>query len=453
MRFSRLVSLISLTILCALGLVVVSSWATRHAIGGGQRFSASVRKSVLALAEFPTHARSLVGLLNNYLPPKGNSNIYSGYLEDVSLSNSLSGFILVSSVSSNGASTVSLINLSNQSRRVIDFPVNGDTSNQYSDHLIGSEPRRQSSFSSRHRVWHPYLCKDGTLIYSIPWNDLVSVDLKTAQEKWRVRGAFHHSIEPDANGDLWVCGAVQPESISNQNPKTRHCNNVFEDQALVKVSPSGKILQLISVADLILTSGLEYLLYGSSNPNVNFDPIHLNQITPIINDSGVFKKGQILVSLRNISAILLIDPESNSVVWHGCGNWMNQHCVIPVGRSTFSVLDNHSFASGEYWLNSAWRTRIVTHNIETSKSSEIRINGESSEDFRIPIEGRALPVSSKHWMIEDCLNGTIMIFGTQNLVFKWSNIYPDGTVGMTSWCRFINFDRVPEFLAKQMDQR
>ena len=444
MRFSRLVSLISLTVFCALGLVIVSSWATRHAIGGGHRFSAAVRKSILALAEFPTQAKSLVGLLNNCLPPKGVSNIYSNYLEYSPVSNGISGFILVSCVSSNGANTVSLINLATRSHRIIELPFESDQPRQYSDFLIGSEPRRQGSFSSRNRVWHPYLSKDGTLTYTIPWNDLISVDLKTGQEKWRVRGSFHHSIEPDAYGDLWVCGAVQPESISNPRSKTRHSNKVFEDQALVKVSPSGKILQVVSVADLILNSGLEFLLYGSANPNVNFDPIHLNQITPILSDSGVFKKGQILISLRNISTILLIDPASESVVWHGSGNWMNQHCVMPVGPSTFAVLDNHSFASGQYWLNSAWRTRIITYNIETSKASEIRINDESPLDFHIPVEGRALPVNSTIWMIEDCTHGTILIFKNQQLVFKWSNLYPDGTVGITSWCRYISPPEVPE---------
>jgi hypothetical protein len=446
MRFSKLVSLISLTFFCALGLVIVSSWATRHAIGGGQRFSAGIRKSVLSIAEFPTQAKGLLGLLNNYLPPKGVSNIYSNYFEVSPGSNGISGFLLVSYISSNGGNVVSLINLSDSSSRVIYPPTNSNRVIQYSDSLIGSEPRRQSSFSSRHRVWNPYLSKDGALTYTIHWNDLISVDLKTGQEKWRVRGAFHHSIEPDANGDLWVCGAVEPESISNPKSKTRHSSKVFEDQTLVKVSPSGKILQVVSVADLILNSGLEYLLYGSANPNVNFDPIHLNQITPILSDSGVFKKGQILVSLRNISTILLIDPDSQSVVWHGSGNWMNQHCVIPVAPSKFSVLDNHSFASGEYWLNSAWRTRIVTHNIETGRTSEVRVNEESPRYFHIPIEGRALPVGPNHWMIEDCLNGTIMIFGNQKLVFKWSNLYPDGTVGITSWCRYMSADTVPEFL-------
>jgi hypothetical protein len=356
--------------------------------------------------------------------------------------------LLVSYISSDGANIVSLINLSNRLNQILKLPANNGRPIQYSDFLIGSERRRQSSFSSRHRVWNPYLSKEGTLTYLIPWNDLISVDLKTGQEKWRVRGAFHHSLEPDANGDLWICGAVDPESIPNNKLKTRHCNQLFEDQALVKVSESGKILQVISVADLILNSGLEYLLYGLSNPNVNFDPIHLNQITPIVNDSGVFRKGQIIVSLRNLSTILLVDPVLQSVVWHGSGKWMNQHCVVPFGHSMFSVLDNHAFASGEYWLNPTWRTRILTYNVEAGKETEVQINDEFQKFFHIPTEGRALPITPNKWMIEDCLQGTIMIYENRELIFKWSNLYPDDSIGITSWCRYMSDETVPEFLRK-----
>jgi hypothetical protein len=76
------VSQISLTAFCALGLVIVTSWATRHAIGGGQRFSASVRKSVLALAEpvlircdfkFFNHNYPTVKIIQNNLKTKDQS--------------------------------------------------------------------------------------------------------------------------------------------------------------------------------------------------------------------------------------------------------------------------------------------------------------------------------------------------------------------------------------------
>lgn len=444
MRFSRVVSILSLSIFCAFVLVILSSWATRHAIGGGKRFSNGFRQAILALAEFPTQAKGLLGLLGNYFPPKGSPDPYKGYHVMSSGSNSITGFLLVSCITTNGVNRVSLINLSNSVERFIDIPTASDRSIGYSDILVGSEPRRQSAFSSRHRVWNPYLSKDGVLTYMIPWNDLISIDLKTGQEQWRVQGAFHHSIEPNADGDLWVCGAVEPEAIGDQKSGIRHSNRVFDDQALVKVSKSGKILQVISVADILSSSGLEYLLYGSSNPNVNYDPIHLNQITPILRDSGVFRKGQLLVSLRNLSAIILVDPDSRSVVWNKSGNWMNQHCVMPIAPSTFTVLDNHSFASGQYWLNPNWRTRIVQYNIETGHSSEIEIDKKNRQDLHIPIEGRALPIATNSWLIEDSIAGTIMIFQNQEMVYKWTNNYSDGIVGVVSWCRHIPEGQVPK---------
>jgi hypothetical protein len=428
--------------------VVVSSWATRHAILGGQRFSEGFRESVLLLSGFPTQAKSVVLLIDNLFPPKGKLNVYSNYTEVPNSTNNLSGFILVSCISSNGGNEMSLINLSNKLSRKIEIQFNHKNSGHYTDSLVGSDPRRQNSFSSRHRIWNPYISKEGQLTFLIPWNDLVSIDLKSGRELWRIRGSFHHSLEADSDGNFWVCAAIQPESLSNKKLKTRHSNKLFEDHALVKVSLSGKILKTISVADLLLDSGLEYLLYGSSNPDVNLDPIHLNQITPIIDDSGMFKKGQILVSLRNLSTILLVEPNSQLIVWHGSGNWMNQHCVMPTGASTFSVLDNHSFASGEFWLHQSWRTRIIKHNIENGHSTNVEVLRESPNNFRIAVEGRALPIDDEAWVIEDCTYGTIMLFRRQNLLFKWSNLYSDGTVGITSWCRYINSEKLPRFLTE-----
>lgn len=429
--------MISLALLLIFGLVIVSAWATRHAIGGGQRFSDGFRGFILALAGFPTQAKSVIGLVNNNFPPKGAQDLYFDHVPSSGGTSRISGFILVSCIAGNGENELRLIDLSTGLDRKLQFDNKFPNNVQYSDSLIGSESRRQSALSSRKRVWHPYLNKNGSVVYNIPWNDLISFNLKTRTEEWRIRGAFHHSIEPDSNGDFWVCGAASPGAIIKPDQKSKHANNVFEDQILVHVSKKGKILKALSVADLLITAGLEYLLYGVSNPSVNFDPIHLNQITPITNDMGVFRKGQVLVSLRNISTILLVDPTVDQIVWHRCGPWMNQHCVIPIGESTFSVLDNHSFASGEYWLLNEWKTKVVKHNVESGKSVEVNFNSKTPIDFRIPIEGRAVLVSPETWMIEDCLHGTVMVFKNGELAFKWTNRYTDGTVGITSWCRYL----------------
>ncbi len=440
MNYSKIVSLISLTILSYLILVILSSWATRHAINGGTRFSEKQRDLVLHVAELPNKVKVALSIFRKSAHPKGGSNIYSNYIESAKSTNLLSGFLLISRLAGSGDSRVSIINLSNNVSREINIPKNVNSSGKYTDSLNGSEPYRQEANSGQQIFWHPHLSENGWLTYCTLWNDLISLDLNNMQVRWKVRGTFHHSIEVDYNGDFWACGSIQPGSIRGAKDNIKHSNNRFEDQALVKLSPSGNILKTISVADLISKSGLEYLLYGVSNPNLILDPLHLNQITPILQDDGLLLRGFLLVSLRNLSTILLVDPDSETINWHQTGPWMNQHCVLATGKSEFSVFDNHSFANGNYWLKPDWRNRILTHDMESGKTEEVELNKKSPRRFYIPTEGRAKKIGPDIWMIEDSAGGTIMFFKDQKLIFKWSNVYKDGTVGATLWCRYIQSD-------------
>lgn len=446
MKSTRIAYIAFLILFVNIWLISLSAWATKHAIGGGSRFSEGTRNAILEIADFPSKVKSVVGLVNHFLPPKGVVDRYSKYELIEKGGSELSGAILIPYISKSGDSELLMVNLSNGVGRKILLDADSRKVTKYSDTLVGSESVRQIAVSSRKRIWHPHIEKTGVLTYMIPWNDLISIDLKTARQRWAIRGAFHHSIEADSDGNLWACAAIRPGSVPNQLSKTQHSNKSFEDQALVKISTSGRILQTISIADLLCNCGLEYLLYGASNPNVNLDPIHLNQITPILSDSGVFRKGQLLVSLRNMSTILLVDPVTQAVVWHGTGPWMNQHCVFPVGSSEFSVLDNHSFASGHYWLNPNWRSRVVKCNITSKNITEIKINNEIQLNLQIPAEGRVLPIEPEAWLIEDSVQGSVMIFNNSGMIYKWVNQYPDGTVGTISWCRYLPRDSVPEFL-------
>ena len=194
---------------------------------------------------------------------------------------------------------------------------------------------------------------------------------------------------------------------------------------------------MISVADLLVNNGLEHLLYGVSNPKSNLDPIHLNQIAPVLQDSGSLLKGQLILSLRNLSTILVIDPTRGFVVWHKTGPWMNQHCAMHVGPSTISILDNHSFVQGDYWSKPKWHTKIITCNIDSGEIQEVPLFDDTSKNLKIPIEGRALKIGLNRWLVEDSFNGAILIFDDKKLILKWLNLYPDGRVGRISWCRYL----------------
>jgi len=437
-------------ILTVSSFFVITAWSTKNAVNGGKGFPTSATKFLLYLADLPPQARGTINLLRHLKPPEGRPNIYDEVLLSTNSTKSINGCLILAYQDRSGSSKVALYNL--QNHIFLDIYSEGAAKqvNSNSDFIYNSDKFVQSPHSSRHRVWHPMLTQDGKLIYVIPWNDIVAIDLKESREIWRVKGAFHHSVEMDAEGNIWACAATLPNRRVDPTRGVEHSNNFFQDQTVVKISPMGKVLKTVSVADALCRSGMEYILYGLSNPNNILDPIHLNQASPILTEAEATRKGRLLLSLRNMSTVLILDPTQEKVEWMKSGPWMNQHCVYACDESTISLLDNHSFASGEYWLDNSWETSIIKYNLTTGKADKIQLKKNGGPTLKIPIEGRAFEITKDTWMLEDCLHGTIMIFKNESVLFKWSNVYPSGKVGITSWCRYINSDLLPEHLKSKM---
>jgi hypothetical protein len=444
MNRSKFFFIISSILLVLSFTVIGAAWVTKYSHDGGSRFSTGLNKWIISVADFPNKVYGVLKILRNQIQPAGSNDPYRDVLEAQAERPKTSGYILIPYVDQNGLSQIILVDLLTKAERVVFSQNISAEKAAFTDTLIGSSEYRQSAYSSGHRVSHPYLTNSGLIYYILPWNDLVCFDTNIGKEVWRVEGAFHHSLEIDSEGNIWACGALAPGVLNPKNQKSLLSKN-FEDQALVKISSAGVIIDVLSVSDLLTSSGNEYLLYGCSNPLLNADPIHLNHAYPVKSDFGLIKKGSILVSLRNISTILLVDPVLKKIIWNKTGPWMNQHCVIPVGDSRISVLDNHafSFGSGNYFLDSNWKTRVLTYNLASNEIHDVDL-GLHGPRIQIPIEGRAIPTPNGSWIIEDSVHGTIFLIENQKIVLKWVNSYSNGKVGHASWCRFMSADEVPE---------
>jgi hypothetical protein len=73
----------------------------------------------------------------------------------------------------------------------------------------------------------------------------------------------------------------------------------------------------------------------------NDDPTHLNDIQPVLADGPYWKKGDLFVSLRNISSIMLYRPSTDQIVWMKRGPWLSQHDVDILDDHRISVYDNN----------------------------------------------------------------------------------------------------------------
>ena len=86
----------------------------------------------------------------------------------------------------------------------------------------------------------------------------------------------------------------------------------YSDDAIVKLSAEGNILFEKSVSQIFIENGLKYLLFGHGNSYQN-DPIHLNVIQPVNSDGEYWKKGDVFLSLRSQSMVLLYRPSTNKI--------------------------------------------------------------------------------------------------------------------------------------------
>ncbi|MEL1227301.1 MAG: arylsulfotransferase family protein, partial [Candidatus Neomarinimicrobiota bacterium] len=115
----------------------------------------------------------------------------------------------------------------------------------------------------------------------------------------------------------------------------------FYDDAIVKLSPESEILFEKSVSQIFIENNLEYLLFAHGN-DYEADPIHLNDIQPVDFDGEFWKKGDVFLSLRSQSMVLLYRPSTNEIIWKGTGPFFNQHDVDIIDNHRISVFNNRS---------------------------------------------------------------------------------------------------------------
>ena len=88
------------------------------------------------------------------------------------------------------------------------------------------------------------------------------------------------------------------------------------DDAIVKLSNNGELLYEKSISEIFIENGLEHLLFSIGGNNFIRDPIHSNDVQPVNFDGEYWKKGDVFLSLRHQSMILLYRPSTNEIVWN-----------------------------------------------------------------------------------------------------------------------------------------
>jgi hypothetical protein len=194
---------------------------------------------------------------------------------------------------------------------------------------------------------------------------LVKVD-KDSKLLWAYPGRVHHDVDVGEDGTIYtlVHQIVREPPVGLEFLPTPYLTD-----SLIVLSPEGRELQNIPVLEAFANSPyaldltmirrgvLGYGLKGTlganasaqrgmtvSTPLPTNDVLHTNSVKVLSQARAakfpLFKPGQVLLSVRNLSTIAVLDRQTRSVAWAAQGPWQIQHDAEFLDNGHLLLYDN-----------------------------------------------------------------------------------------------------------------
>ena len=360
----------------------------------------------------------------------------------VTKSKKISGFILLSYLDSvSKVSKVSLYDLE-RDKFVKDYELDWDVIID----LIPTSKDFGKPSKLTARAFHPFLDPNGNLWFNT-YGALIKYN-SNEHKYYLINKGAHHSIVFSDDLNAVVFPSSKNDYLSSLNDYLS--NNMIDDYINI-YQLDGTIIFQKSISELLIENGYSSFLFGRMGSKFEADPIHTNYID-IAHNKGIFwDKGDLLISARNLSAIILYRPSTNKVIKLIRGPWTNQHYAKFRSNNSITMFNNNAFG---FDRKNPDESNFVNDD-DYSEFIEVffNSNGESIsvshldgvfEKYNIKsvTEGLAEFLTDDLVFIEDGIFGRVFIFDKfGELLWFFNNRYNDDDNGITSWSRY--YDSIP----------
>jgi hypothetical protein len=184
-------------------------------------------------------------------------------------------------------------------------------------YLIDMEGMIIHQWSYPYGNWHhSELLPSGELLVTIRDRQLLRLD-RESQVLWSVDGRFHHDLWVRENGDIYALARVA-RSCSKIHPTVKTL-----DEHIVILTEDGERKSEISLLNVLLESSYACLLPSIGDkdfePEMELDILHANHVEVFdgsLEDlSPLFRKDNILITIRNINLVVILDGHSMKIIW------------------------------------------------------------------------------------------------------------------------------------------
>ncbi len=296
------------------------------------------------------------------------------------------------------------------------------------------------------RYFDPLIYEDGSLISHDNNGPLFKIDI-CSNIKWiNDKRKFHHMKNIDLNGNIWVGILMRPET---KYVKKYSLENYQED-GIAKVNSNSEIVYSKSVVELLIENNIlpKNFAYNSYQLLPTENHTHLNDIEPAFNDTEYWKKHDIFLSLRNLSAIVHYRPSTNKVINYITGPFAKQHDVDIISDKEISIFNNNQFyVDNEY-------SEVLTYDFETKKFKKLLNDQLQKENFKAQANGLSQILKDKSVLVEESVHGRIILFNKEGEK-EWEYINKDknGDVSLFSFSSVIEDELFIEKFRSQVKKK
>jgi hypothetical protein len=180
-----------------------------------------------------------------------------------------------------------------------------------------------------------HLYPDGDLLAIFEGIGLVRLDRASGVE-WAFGENAHHDVDVGPEGRIYVL-----TRSARLVPRFHPSKPVLEDFVTI-LSPTGEVLRRVSVMAALADSPFASTLDRARD--TGGDVLHTNTVELLdggqAHRSGVFRRGNVLVSMRNVDLLAILDLERERAVWALTGPWRAQHQPVLLEGGTMLLFDN-----------------------------------------------------------------------------------------------------------------
>jgi hypothetical protein len=181
---------------------------------------------------------------------------------------------------------------------------------------------------------------DGGLLAIFEGRGVVALD-RQSKVRWALDNRAHHDAVVRADGSLLLL-----TRSAQLVPELDPVKPVLLDD-VVTLEADGAERGRFSLLDALLPTPHRALLDGRVTHG---DVFHTNSIAELDGRAAdvepAFAKGNLLLSLRNLDALVVVDPRTQRVVWSARGDFRKQHDAQVVAADRLTVFDNEGPAEG-----------------------------------------------------------------------------------------------------------